>query len=239
MSRPEPFHPESFGIIGAMDAEIEQLKAAMSHVQQQNVGSNTVYTGLLDGKNVSLCLSGIGKVNAAIATTLLIEHFGPDCIINTGSAGGIGHGLRIGDIVIGNEIAHHDVDVTAFGYAYGQVPKMQPRYPAHRALLFAAEAAADTLSQLRCRIGLIASGDQFVHGDAQIALIKQHFPDIAAVEMEAAAIAQTCERFGKPFLIIRAVSDSADSGAEISFEEFLPTAAAHSAQLVRKMMAAF
>lgn len=227
--------PQHFGIIGAMEPEIELLKNAMSNLQTQTFGKIVIYHGKLDGKDVSLCLSGIGKVNAAIATTLLIEHFSPDCVINTGSAGGVGAGLTIGDVVIGDTVAHHDVDVTAFGYVHGQVPQQEARFNSHHALVNAAVAASDGQA---VHHGLIVSGDQFIHDNDKLAEIRAHFPDVMAVEMEAAAIAQTCTVLGKPFVIIRAMSDTADGGAAISFETFLETAAVSSANRVRALIQA-
>lgn len=229
--------PESFGIVGAMEPEIALLKNALHHCQSHQIGHVTIYTGNLNGKSVALCLSGIGKVNAAIATTLLIEHFAPDCIINTGSAGAIAQGLNIGDVVIGVESVHHDVDVTAFGYAYGQLPQQPARYTAHSTLISAAELAINQLPHLRHIRGVIASGDQFIHGEQSLQLIRERFNDVVAVEMEAAAIAQTCHQANKPFVIIRAISDNADHDAEISFEQFLQTAATHSAQMVQYLIA--
>ncbi|UOP04917.1 5'-methylthioadenosine/adenosylhomocysteine nucleosidase [Conchiformibius kuhniae] len=234
-----PFSPQSFGIIGAMEPEIRLLHQAMRQVHTHNIGKMTIYQGVLDGKNVALCLSGIGKVNASIATTLLCEHFSPDCIINTGSAGAVGAGLKIGDIIIGTEVAHHDVDVTAFGYAHGQVPHLPARYAGEHALIYAAEEAARRQKSIHCHHGLIVSGDQFIHSNDTLRHIRSRFPGAAALEMEAAAIAQTCWRFDKPFVVIRSISDSADNGSEISFEAFLETAAAHSAQLVRHLLSLF
>ncbi|QMT30752.1 5'-methylthioadenosine/adenosylhomocysteine nucleosidase [Alysiella filiformis] len=236
MPHTTPFHPETFGIIGAMEQEIALLKQAMSQVQAQTIGATTVYTGVLDDKNVALCLSGIGKVNAAIATTILIEHFSCDCVINTGSAGGLTSRLRVGDLVIGAEVAHHDVDVTAFGYAHGQVPKLPERYKSHKTLIFAAEMAAGQLPDIQNHLGLIVSGDQFISSNKMLDTIRGHFPDALATEMEAAAIAQTCHQLNKPFVIIRAISDNGDSDAAMSFDAFLEIAAVHSAKLVRSLL---
>ena len=223
--------PQIIGIIGAMEKEIELFQQSMTNTQSHQFGQLSVYSG----ESVALCLSGIGKVNAAIATTILIEHFAADCIINTGSAGGLRAELHIGDAVIGTQVAHHDVNVTAFGYTHGQVPQMAARFNSHVDLVRAAELAAPNAG-LRVYRGLVASGDQFIHSESDRHLIRQHFPDIVAVEMEAAAIAQTCVVLNKPFVIIRAISDTADSSAAISFDEFLQTAAVHSAQLVRGLI---
>lgn len=231
--------PQCIGIIGAMEQEIELLRSQLTQSESHHFGLGIViYTGMLEDKQIVLCLSGIGKVNAAIATTLVIEHFSPDCIINTGSAGGIGKKLKIGDVVIGSETAHHDADVTAFGYAYGQLPQQPARFTADTTLIAAAEYAAKAFGNVQIVQGLIVSGDQFVHDSSKIEQIRSHFADVQAVEMEAAAIAQTCYRLNKPFVIVRAISDSADEKAETSFEAFLQTASKHSAQMVLQLIKA-
>lgn len=224
---------KTIAIIGAMEAEIAWLKTQLHNIQTHQFAEKfTIYTGTIQQHNIVLSLSGIGKVNAAIAATLVIQHFSPDCVINTGSAGGIGQGVRVGDAVIGQEAAHHDVDATVFGYVHGQVPQLSARFTAHSELVSAASLAAKAFQAAKVHQGLIVSGDCFVHHQEHIAQIKQHFADAQAVEMEAAAIAQTCALFNVPFVIIRAISDSAEEKAEISFEEFLKVAAQHSAQMV-------
>ena len=183
-----------------------------------------------------LVLSGIGKVNAAVSTSWVIHQFAPDCIINTGSAGGLGKGLKVGDVVIGETVAHHDVDVTAFGYVWGQVPQLPAVFASDENLIRQAEKAAQVFEGAAVTQGLIVSGDRFVHSSKGVAEIRNHFPEVKAVEMEAAAIAQTCHQLEVPFVIIRAVSDSADEKADISFEEFLKTAAVSSAKMVTEIV---
>lgn len=226
----------TIAVIGAMEQEIELLKASMSDVETHQFGTFFAYRGGLGGKQIVLVLSGIGKVNAAVATAWVIHHFSPDCVINTGSAGGLASGLKVGDVVIGEHAAHHDVDVTAFGYEHGQVPRLPAAYASDTALTAAAEQAAAAFEGAAVVRGLVASGDQFVHNAEHTAQIKQHFPNVAAVEMEAAAIAQTCHQLHTPFVIIRAISDSADEKANISFDEFLKTAAVNSAKMVMQLV---
>ena len=238
MSR-EPLVANTIAIIGAMEAEVAHLKTRLGSLKTHSFGkAATIYTGTLHGKDIVLCQSGIGKVNAAIATTLLIERFNPDCVINTGSAGGVADGLKIGDVLIGSQSAHHDADVTAFGYQYGQLPGMPPRFDSDETLMAAAEKAAAAFQAASVRRGLVVSGDSFVHSESELVRIRSRFADVAAVEMEAAAIAQTCTRLQKPFVIIRAVSDSASDEAQVSFETFLQTAAVHSAQMVQDLIRA-
>ncbi|MDO4641565.1 MAG: 5'-methylthioadenosine/adenosylhomocysteine nucleosidase [Neisseria sp.] len=226
----------TIAIIGAMEQEIELLKNLMHHPKEEKIGHFTFFCGRLFNKEVILSLSGIGKVNAAIATTLAIDRFKPDCVINTGSAGGLGEALQVGDVVVGTLIAHHDVDATAFGYKIGQVPKLRPAFESHADLVKAAGKAARAFTGARIHKGLIVSGDQFVHTPEQVAQIRKNFFGVQVVEMEAAAIAQTCEQFDVPFVIVRAVSDLADEKASMSFEEFLETAAVNSAKMVNSII---
>lgn len=227
---------DTVAIIGAMEQEIELLKSLMHHPEEERFGKFTFYRGRLFNKEVILSLSGIGKVNAAIATTMAINRYQAGCVINTGSAGGLGAALQVGDVVVGTLIAHHDVDVTAFGYKIGQVPKLRPAFESDSDLVRAAGKAARAFTGARIHKGLIVSGDQFIHSAEQVARIRQNFFGVQVVEMEAAAIAQTCEQFGVPFVVIRAVSDLADEKADISFEEFLETAAVNSAKMVNSII---
>ena len=229
--------PQTIALIGAMPPEISLLQESLQNLRSEHMADFDIYCGEYAGKNVVLALSGIGKVNAALSTALVLQHR-PDFVINTGSAGGLGSGLKVGDVVIGTQTAHHDVDITAFGYAIGHVPQMPARFESDPALCAAAEKAAAAFEHAAVHRGLIVSGDQFVHSSESVAEVRRHFPDAQAVEMEAAAIAQSCHRFGVPFVVIRAISDLADEEADTSFETFLKTASVHSAQMVLQLIAA-
>ncbi|MBE2897398.1 5'-methylthioadenosine/S-adenosylhomocysteine nucleosidase [Pasteurellaceae bacterium 20609_3] len=225
----------SIAIIGAMAQEVDILLNAMDNVQATRLGASTLYQGSLSGKPVSLVQSGIGKVAAAMATTALLLKAQPRVVINTGSAGGIAPQLNVGDVVISTQTAHHDVDVTAFGYAKGQLPANPARFDSDETLLAHTERVLREQGQRAVR-GLICSGDMFCNGEAQIARIKADFPDAVAVEMEAAAIAQVCHAFHTPFIVIRAISDVADKQSHLSFEEFLPLAAKQSSAMVQALI---
>ncbi|HFC8468079.1 TPA: 5'-methylthioadenosine/adenosylhomocysteine nucleosidase [Neisseria subflava] len=227
---------QTIAVVGAMEQEIELLHESMNNVKHVSFGKFSAYEGELAGKRTVLVLSGIGKVNAAVSTSWVIHQFAPDCVINTGSAGGLGKGLKVGDVVIGETVAHHDVDVTAFGYVWGQVPQLPAVFESDSNLIRQAEKAAQVFDGAAVTQGLIVSGDRFVHSSEGVAEIRSHFPEVKAVEMEAAAIAQTCHQLEVPFVIIRAVSDSADEKADISFEEFLKTAAVSSAKMVTEIV---
>ena len=227
---------QTIAVVGAMEQEIELLRESMADVKHVSFGKFSAYEGELAGKHTVLVLSGIGKVNAAVSTSWVIHQFAPDCVINTGSAGGLGKGLKVGDVVIGETVAHHDVDVTAFGYVWGQVPQLPAVFASDSNLIRQAEKAVQVFEGAAVTQGLIVSGDRFVHSSEGVAEIRSHFPEVKAVEMEAAAIAQTCHQLEVPFVIIRAVSDSADEKADISFEEFLKTAAVSSAKMVTEIV---
>ncbi|PVZ68453.1 5'-methylthioadenosine/S-adenosylhomocysteine nucleosidase [Pelagibaculum spongiae] len=220
-----------------MDQEVALLREKLTHSESLSFGGIEFYTGELDGTPVVLQKCGIGKVNAAIGTTLMADRFNPSCIINTGSAGGFDPSLNVGDVVISTEVRHHDVDVTAFGYEYGQVPRMPAAFTPCETL---AEQAIKALEQLRSQgdhhyhidRGLIITGDTFMQCESKIAETKARFPQTKAVEMEAAAIAQVCHQLSVPFLVIRSLSDIAGKESSVSFDEFLVTAATHSAEMV-------
>ncbi|GLH64860.1 5'-methylthioadenosine/S-adenosylhomocysteine nucleosidase [Parageobacillus sp. G301] len=219
-------------IIGAMEEEVTILRDKIEDREETVIANCEFSTGRLNGADVILLKSGIGKVNAAMSTAILLERFRPDYVINTGSAGGFLSTLNVGDVVISNEVVHHDVDVTAFGYEYGQVPGMPARYKADETLVKIAEQNAKQIKDIQVVTGLIATGDSFMNDPARVEFVRGKFPDLCAVEMEAAAIAQVCTQFAVPFVIIRALSDIAGKESDVSFEQFLDTAAKHSADLV-------
>ncbi|TDQ57027.1 adenosylhomocysteine nucleosidase [Mesocricetibacter intestinalis] len=225
----------NIGIIGAMAQEIEILSNMMRERQLIRFGSVSLYQGYIGDKRVSLLQSGIGKVAAAIGTAMLLHTAKPDVVINTGSAGGVAEGLQIGDIVVSTHCCHHDADVTAFGYAKGQLPANPQKFISDPELTAVAARIARAQGH-RVQFGLICSGDSFIHGGEALARIKNDFPEVIAVEMEAAAIAQTCHGFNVPFVVVRAISDGGDGKAEMSFEEFLPIAAENSSQMVVAML---
>lgn len=222
-------------IIGAMEEEVLILREAMENKEVKTIAGSEYTTGTLRGVDVILLRSGIGKVNAAMTTSVLIHEFQPDVIINTGSAGGLSPELQVGDIVISSEVRHHDVDVTAFGYEYGQVPQLPAAFIADARLVQIAAACAEVDQKVKTVKGLIATGDSFMNDPVRVRAIAEKFTDLQAVEMEAAAIAQVAHQFNVPFVIIRALSDVAGKESDISFEQFLPKAGLHSANLVMKM----
>lgn len=223
-------------IIGAMEEEVSLLREKISNQKQETIAGYEFTTGNMDGAEVILLRSGIGKVNAAMSTTILLDRFKPDYVINTGSAGGFHPDLNVGDVVISSEVRHHDVDVTAFGYEYGQVPQLPAAFEANSELVEVAEAAATEIGSVQVVKGLIATGDSFMNDPKRVDAIRDKFYNLQAVEMEAAAIAQVSYQFGIPFVIIRSLSDIAGKESDVSFEQYLEKAALHSASLVMKIV---
>lgn len=219
-----------------MEEEVALLREKISNREQQTIAGCEFTTGHMDGAEVILLRSGIGKVNAAMSTTILLDRFKPDYVINTGSAGGFHPDLNVGDVVISSEVRHHDVDVTAFGYEYGQVPQLPAAFEANSGLVEIAEAAAQEIGSVQVVKGLIATGDSFMNDPKRVDAIRDKFLDLQAVEMEAAAIAQVSYQFGIPFVIIRSLSDIAGKESDVSFEQYLEKAALHSASLVMKIV---
>ncbi|WP_166423413.1 5'-methylthioadenosine/adenosylhomocysteine nucleosidase [Paraglaciecola sp. 20A4] len=223
-------------ILGAMDEEITLLKQSISDLIEHNHAHLTLYSGQLNGIDVVLVKCGIGKVAAAVATTIIVDKFSPDYVVNTGSAGGFDQALSIGDIVIASEVVHHDADLTHFGYALGQCAGMPETFVCDPILINAAEKAALSLGQVKTKSGLICTGDAFIGSDEAAAKLLAGFPTIAAAEMEGVAIGQTCHLLEVPFLVIRSLSDIAGKASTVSFQTYLEQAAKHSALLVIEMI---
>lgn len=223
-------------IIGAMEQEVTALRDKLTNLETYAFAGCEFYSGQLNGHEVVLTRSGIGKVAAATATTVVLQRYQPDAVINTGSAGGFNPTLKIGDVVISSELAHHDVDVTGFGYEIGQLPANPARFAADEKLISAAETAAKKVTDHQVIRGLITSGDIFMCQPERINLARQQFPDMEAVEMEGAAIAQVCYQAKIPFVVIRALSDIAGKESPQSFDEFLVTAAKNSGALVEALL---
>lgn len=224
------------GIIGAMEPEVAILKAKLSNCETITHAGYNFYQGQIDNNDVVIVQSGIGKVAAALATSILIDKFQPDYVVNTGSAGGFDPSLKIGDIVVSSEVRYHDVDLTAFGYEIGQLPANPAAYEPHPTLVDAAQAGIEKLENIKAILGLITTGDTFMTKEDDIAKARTNFPNMAAVEMEGAAIAHTCHQFAVPFVIVRSLSDIAGLESPTSFDEYLETASVNSSQLVVNML---
>ncbi len=223
------------GIIGAMDEEVVVLKTKIDSLKESAYQSIQFYEGKMLGKEVVLMQSGIGKVNAAMSTTILFEHYDIDLVINIGTAGGVKDDCEVLDIVLSEKVCYHDVDVTAFRYQYGQVPDCPLYFESDKSLLSLAEKILSE-ENISYHKGLIVSGDSFIHEEKQLERIKQNFQSVTALEMEAAAIAQVCYLYQKPFLVLRSLSDIAGKASHISFDAYLKQSALNSSTFVLKLI---
>lgn len=228
---------KTIGIIGAMDEEIVYLKEKVDLVSTKNIVGLLFYIGRFAGHNLIIARSGIGKVNAAICTQIMIDHFGIDYMINIGVAGALEDGLKIGDILISRDTVQHDMDVSALGDPIGTIPRMAESFFAadEELVRLAQEAASEIAEGYSVKIGRIASGDQFIATKEAKDRIRKNF-GASCAEMEGAAIAHTCWLNRIPFVIIRAISDSANDEAGVSFEKFCTLAAKRSSQLLENML---
>ena len=208
------------GIIGAMDIEIQLLKEHLINIKETKISNFSFYEGKIQNHEVIVLLSGIGKVSASVGTALLINTFSPDLVINTGTAGGL-RTSSVYDLILATEVSYYDVDVTAFGYQLGQQAQMPPVFlPDQKWLEIARQNCIKFTKQL-----------SFISNPEKKHWIEEKFPNALAVEMEAAAIAQTCYLMNTPFLVLRAISDSAGEGNTISYEAFVEQAGSLSAKM--------
>ena len=211
---------KKLGIIGAMQVEIEQLRAQMKNLRETNHAGMTFYEGTLAELPVVVVQCGVGKVNAAMCTQVLCSLFSVTHLVNTGIAGSLCADLDIGDLVVSRDAMYHDMDATHFGYPMGKVPGMDvTQFPADETMIALAYAAAETVNPGHTMLGRVASGDVFVAEKK----VKDRIISVTGAlctEMEGAAIAQTAYRNGVPFVILRAISDKADDSAQMDYPTF-------------------
>lgn len=228
---------KKIGIIGAMDIEVAGLKADMEIKREVRKAKMDFCEGVLKGREVVVVKSGIGKVNAAVCTQILVDEFQVDAVINTGIAGSLNAKIDIGDIVISTDVVHHDMDAVNFGYKPGQIPQMDVfSFAADETLAkLAEEACLEVNPEISVFHGRIVSGDQFVADKAVKERIVNLFHGYCT-EMEGASIAQAAYLNEVPFVILRAISDKADDSASEDYPTFEKKAAQHCINLVEKLL---
>ncbi len=225
------------GIIGAMELEVSELTAAMEDTKMYEKAGMKFVSGKLEGTPAVVVRSGVGKVNAAVCTQILIDHFEVTAVINTGIAGAVGLDVGIGDIVLSTSALQHDMGAVAFGYDLGVIPQQScSDFPADPHLLeLAQQCCAELLPEANVHTGRVVTGDVFVAKKEQKTLLRQQF-DALCTEMEGAAIAHTAWLNDLPYLVVRAISDNADAASVEDYPAFEREAAARSAKLVRNML---
>ena len=248
------------GVIGAMPQEVTLLARDLEGARTERRGARDYLSGRLCGHAAVVVFSGWGKVASASTATTLIEVFGVDALVFTGVAGALAPDLAVGDVVIGDELLQHDLDASAVpGIARYEVPLLGlSRFTADARLVglartaagdylaqsLAADVGADHLAEFglhgpAVRTGLIVSGDQFISSLDRVGEILADLPDALCVEMEGAAVAQVCFEHGRPFVVLRVISDKADHAAPVDFPRFLTTVASHlTCGIVMRLMAA-
>lgn len=221
------------GIIGAMDEEVAKVKEHMEEVKVTTKASMYFYEGKLNGQEVVVVRSGIGKVNAAVCAQILADTFNVDAMINTGIAGSLNAKIDIGDIVLSTDALEHDMDAVAFGYPLGQIPRMETlSFEADAHLRAVAKEACETVNpEVTVFQGRVVSGDQFISDKAKKDWLIENFAGYCT-EMEGAAIAHVAYLNQIPFLIIRAISDKADDSASVDYPTFEAKAIEHSVNLI-------
>ncbi|MDR1285934.1 MAG: 5'-methylthioadenosine/adenosylhomocysteine nucleosidase [Campylobacteraceae bacterium] len=221
-------------IMGAMVEEITPLLEKFKEYKVVEFAENKFYTVQYKNIDVTIAYSKIGKVNAALTASVLINIFGAQKLLFSGVAGAVDENLHIGDLIAAEGLVQHDLDITAFGHPYGFVPESKILIKADEELLKISKDTAKTLN-LTLKSGIIATGDQFICDADKKEWIKKTF-GANAIEMEGASVAFVCDALNVPFFILRAISDAADAKAGFDFDEFLRSSSKISADFIVSML---
>lgn len=205
-----------------MEEEIDYLVTAFDLNVIELINGNKLYSIKSSDKTIYILNSGVGKVNAAITTAMMLSTYQIDKLISIGTSGALTDKTKIGDFINGKRLAYHDVDVTAFGYQYGQLPR-QGLYFKTTDDRFWQSLIEKFNSEQKIAIhdGDIVTGDQFINSNEQKKQIITNFPQGMCAEMESTAIVHTAERFKIDTYVLRSISDLADGEADITFDEYL------------------
>ena len=221
-------------IMGAMPEEIEPILKKVGEYKSTEYANNTYYEASYKGVELVIAYSKIGKVFSTLTASTMIEHFGCEKLLFSGVAGGINPSLKIGDLIVATKLSQHDLDITAFGHPMGFVPGGSVFVEADRELIALSKEVATELGKNVVE-GIIATGDQFVHQESVKENIVKNF-GADALEMEGGSVAVVCDALNVPFFILRSISDTADTDASFSFDEFMKSSAIISAEFVMKMV---
>lgn len=224
-------------IIAAVPEEARAVQNVMKNRKQTTIFDLTIDEGKIGSQECVLVKCGVGKVNAARTTQILIDKFDLEYIINVGSAGGIKEEVHYGDIVIGKYVLQHDFDVTAFGHEKGYISNIGVKLESDKKLIKRCEYAIQQImdTEYKIIVGTIATGDIFCTSEKMKEKIKQKF-DADCVEMEGAAIAQVCFLAKIPFIIIRSISDTPNEKNHIDFNQYLEMASKRCANFIEKIL---
>ena len=226
----------TIGIIGAMEVEVKELKEQMQITRQLTKAGMEFCEGILEGQDVVVVRSGVGKVNAAVCSQTMILKYSPDIMINVGVAGGLSDEFKIGDIAVADSVVEHDMDTSPIGDPVGLISGINlVNIPCDKKLADLMEQAVSKVGTITSKRGVIASGDQFISKQEQRDRIKDNFGAIAA-EMEGASIGHVCYMNGVPFGVLRAISDGANDDSHMDYPEFVKMAAANSIKIILELL---
>ena len=228
---------KKIGIIGAMEEEVKELNSMLINRKTTKIAGLSVEEGVIEGKEVAIVECGIAKVNAAMCTQILISEFNVDSVINTGVAGALHDKLNINDIVISTDAIEYDVDASPLGDPKGTIPRMKTSVfkSDERMIKAAYDAFLEEDLKFKAYKGRVVTGDQFVADNETKNVLKNDFNGYCC-EMEGGAIAHVAYLNEVPFVIIRAISDKADSSADMTYDEFVKIAAINSKEMVVNML---
>ncbi|MEA3521535.1 MAG: 5'-methylthioadenosine/adenosylhomocysteine nucleosidase [Campylobacterota bacterium] len=221
-------------IMGAMPEEIAPILEKIGEYKTTKYAQNTYYEGKYAGHDLVIAYSKIGKVFSTLTAATLIEKFGAEILLFSGVAGGVNPELKIGDLIVATALCQHDLDITAFGHPFGYVPEGAVFIETKKSLRDIAKQVAVEMS-VPLKEGVIATGDQFVASSERKEWIEKTFK-ADALEMEGTSVAVVCDALEVPFLILRAISDTADMDAGFDFDAFLDSSAKISANFIMKMV---
>lgn len=220
--------------MGAMPEEVAPILERLGEYKTTKYADNEYYEASYKGVEIVVAYSKIGKVFSTLTASTMIQHFNCDKLLFSGVAGGINSNLKIGDLIVATKLSQHDLDITAFGHPMGFVPGGSVFIDTDKDLLALSKVVAKDLGK-KVQEGIIATGDQFVHDEKVKENIVKHF-NADALEMEGGSVAVVCKSLNIPFFILRAISDTADTDASFSFDEFMESSAVISAEFIMNMV---
>ncbi|EZG44162.1 5'-methylthioadenosine/S-adenosylhomocysteine nucleosidase [Gregarina niphandrodes] len=224
-------------IVVACESELSPLKAGMTNVTSRTLGGKEFFCGQLEGCDVVLVQCGVGRTNAAATTAVACAEFKPQRVINSGSAGGLATGLKIGDVVVSDRLVYGDVDNRCFGLKYGQVPDDLEEFHPSQDLLAAFHSICEKQLEehgIRVHQGLIVTVESFCESEVVKKNFFNYWPEAKAVEMEGCAVAHVCQQFKVPAIVVRSISDTAED--HIDYHTFAKLAGERSAQVTRAFL---
>lgn len=224
----------NIGIIAAEEEEMLAIKKYMKNIKEKNIFNLTFYIGSIENNKCILVKCGVGKVNAARTTQVLIDNFDLNYVVNIGSAGAVNPSLSIGDIIVGDKLIQYDFDITELGtYEKGEICGIGKYFSCDDTLINLCKQIVEE-EDLICKVGKIGTADLFCAKPEKSAEIYKEF-GVECVEMEGGAVAQVCQLDNIPFLVIRSISDTPNGNNKIDFHTYLKSASENAGKILYKL----